>query len=53
MNKVNIRTVFFFGRSLIKGSHRHVNEFEYIYNIKFTMDMQKKKNNNPNHCILN
>lgn len=33
----------FFGRSLIKGSHRHVNEFEYIYNIKFIMDMQNKK----------
>ena len=32
----------FFGRSLIKGSHRHVNEFEYIYNIKFIIDMQKK-----------
>ena len=32
-----------FGRSLIKGSHRHVNEFEYIYNIKFIIDMQKKK----------
>lgn len=47
MNKVNIRTVFFFGRSLIKGSHRHVNEFEYIYNIKFTMDMQKKKKQQP------
>lgn len=44
--------VYFLEEVLIKGSHRHVNGFEYIYSIKFTMDMQKKKRL-VNHCIMN